>query len=318
MKSKSVLILLAGILIISIAFINVKNKNSVTSKIITEELKPFKGNIEEVISTTGIIKPKNRLEIMPPISGRIEEILVKEGSPVKTGQILALMSSTDRAALLDAAIPQGTEKVKYWQEVYKATPLISPINGKVIVRSVEPGQTVNSNTVVLVLSDTLIIKGQVDETDIGQVHTGQGVTITLDAYPAIKTSGKVGHISYESTVVNNVTIYEVDIIPNQVPAIYRSGMSANLDIIKNSKKNILLLNAEAIQYQGQQAFVFVKDNSAEGYHQQEITTGLSQNGLIEIVSGLTEEQTVVIVEEVSGKKKAQAKSFMPTPGSRRR
>jgi macrolide-specific efflux system membrane fusion protein len=51
--------------------------------------------------------PQNRLEIKPPIAGRAEEVLVNEGELVKAGQIIAWMSSTDRAALLDAARAQG-------------------------------------------------------------------------------------------------------------------------------------------------------------------------------------------------------------------
>lgn len=317
MKFKNTAIILIAL---SIAcFFIFRTKSAAPLSTTHQEITPYFGNIEEVISTTGTIEPQNRLAIIPPIGGRIEKILVKEGDLVKAGETLALMSSTDRAALLDAAIPQGKEKVKYWEEVYKATPLISPIQGKVIVRAVEPGQTVGSGTAVLVLADKLIVKGKVDETDIGQIHTGQVVTITLDAYPDIKTLGKVGHISYESTVVNNVTIYEVAIIPDNVPAIYRSGMSANLDIIKTSKRNILLLQEEAVQYKDNQAFVLIKDHSEAGYRSVKIATGLSQNGAIEIISGLTSSNTIIILDpNTLAQKKAKRTSFFQRPGTRKR
>jgi len=55
------------------------------------------------------------------------------------------MSSTERAALIDAAQSRDEETLKYWQEVYKQTPILSPIAGEVIVRSVEPGQTVTTS-----------------------------------------------------------------------------------------------------------------------------------------------------------------------------
>src|SRR5262249_40126931 len=149
------------------------------------------------------IQPQNRLEIKPPIGGRIEKILVEEGHIVKTGDILAIMSSTDRAALLDAARMQGAEALKSWDDVYKATPLLAPIDGEVIVKSVNPGQTVTPTDDVVVLSDRLIVQAQVDETDIGKVKLGQAAAISLDAYPKIHVRGTVDHIYYESKVVSN-------------------------------------------------------------------------------------------------------------------
>ena len=68
-----------------------------------KEVHAVYGSIRKIITTTGEVEPQNRLEIKPPIDGRIEKILVKEGQKVKAGDILALMSSTKRAALLDAA-----------------------------------------------------------------------------------------------------------------------------------------------------------------------------------------------------------------------
>ena len=99
----------------------------------------------------------------------MERVLVTEGDVVKQGQVLAWMSSTDRAALLDAARMQSKETSSYWETVYKPTPLIAPISGQVIVQQIQPGQTLGLDSAVVVLSDRLIVKAQVDETDIGRV-----------------------------------------------------------------------------------------------------------------------------------------------------
>jgi len=127
------------------------------------------GPIKTIISATGKVLPKNRLEIKPPVSGRIEGILVKEGDFVKKGDTLGWMSSTERAALLDAAQGQGEEKLKYWQQVYKPIALVAPIDGEVIVATIQPGQAVTTADAALVLSDQLIVRAQVDETDIGKI-----------------------------------------------------------------------------------------------------------------------------------------------------
>ncbi|MBU1006131.1 MAG: biotin/lipoyl-binding protein, partial [Candidatus Omnitrophica bacterium] len=90
-------------------------------------IQPVIGDVSVTVSTTGIIEPQNRLEIKPSISGRIEDILVREGDRVEIGDILAWMSSTERSALMDAARSQSSEALKYWEEAYKKTPIISPI-----------------------------------------------------------------------------------------------------------------------------------------------------------------------------------------------
>lgn len=273
-----------------------------------EEIRPEIGDIRQVISTTGTVEPQNRLQIKPPIGGRIEEILVREGEKVKAGQTLAWMSSTERAALLDAALSRGPDQVAYWKDAYKATPLIAPIDGEVIVRAFEPGQTVTAADAVLVLSDRLIVNAQVDETDIGKVKVGQDAVVSLDAYPDVKVASKVSHISYESKVVNNVTIYEVDVLPNEVPAVFRSGMSAVVEIVERQKKGVLRVPVAAVTRKRGKATVTVL---ARGRREaRAVELGVSDDRYAEIVSGLTADDTILV-----GKEKRAARRGAATQGT---
>lgn len=283
---------LAMVVIIVGAVVVFRQRESSDENVI--EIKPARCNIRAVISTTGDVEPQNRLELKPPIGGRVEEILVREGDRVKVGQILAWMSSTDRAALLDAARSQGPDALKYWSEVYKATPLISPIDGDVIVRAVEPGQTVTSTTAVLVLSDRLIVNAQVDETDVGRVKVGQRAVVSLDAYPDVKVPSKVDHISYESKVVNNVTIYEVDVLPERVPDVFRSGMSAVVEIIEASKDDVLCLPIESVKRREKGGEVLIRQGGGKRTVKRAVVLGAADDKNVEIVSGLTAEDTVAI------------------------
>lgn len=266
-----------------------KPKSADTVKIINPRL----GDIELVVTSTGTVLPKNRLEIKPPVNGRIEQVLVKEGQKVKIGDTIAWMSSTERAALLDAARGQGEDKLKYWQEVYKPIPLVASIDGEVIVGTTQPGQTVTTADAVIVLSDQLIVRGQVDETDIGKIKEGQKATVSLDAYPNSKIDTMVDHIYYESKTVNNVTIYEVDLLPDVIPPFFRSGMNANIDFIEDSKHNVLTLPLNAVQKEKEGAFVFVQVSNKEP-QRKEIVLGISDDKNVEIVSGLTENDDVVL------------------------
>jgi macrolide-specific efflux system membrane fusion protein len=254
-----------------------------------------RGDIQVSVLATGAVQPQNRVEIRPPVSGRAEDILVREGQTVKKGQILAWLSSTERAVLLDAASAKGAEELAHWKDLYKPTPLMAPLDGVVIARKVEPGQTVTAQDAVLVLSDRLIVKAQVDETDIAQVKTGQEVEISLDAYPHETISGRVVHITYEAKTVNNVTIYEVDVLPGRVPDFMRSGMTSNVKFRVAIRKNTLLLPAEAVHLQENRSTVLVPTPSNEKRPvTKDIETGLSDGSTVEVLAGLQEGDTVLV------------------------
>jgi macrolide-specific efflux system membrane fusion protein len=313
-KWKIVLGIIIGVgLIILLVMVFKQNKPAVGD---IHVINPIYGTIQTIISTTGTVQPQNRLEIKPPINGRIEEIFVQEGERVTVGQTLALMSSSERAALLDAARSQAKETLTYWQEVYKPTPLIAPINGEVIVRGVEPGQTVTSNDAILVLSDRLIVQAQVDETDIGKVQLGQTAVISLDAYPETKVRATVDHIAYESEIVSNVTIYKVDILPEKVPSIFRSGMSANIDITEQSKENILVVPLEAVKQDAEGSFVLLSSQSDSKPFMQRVQLGISDDKNVEVISGLEPEDNIILETQnylpVKGKEQGR-NPFMPGP-----
>jgi len=294
-KWKAVLALLIAVGLGVIFIIVLKQKQSPTESV--KLISPVYGAIQISISTTGTVQPQNRLEIKPPISGRVEKVLVQEGDQVRRGQTLTLMSSTERAALLDAARAQNKDQLAYWEEVYKPTPLVAPINGTVIVRAVEPGQTVTSGDAVIVLSDRLIVQAQVDETDIGKVKLKQTAVISLDAYPDTKIKAKIDHIAYESKIVNNVTIYEVDILPEKVPAIFRSGMSANVNIIEQSKENVLLIPLEAVKQDADGSFVLISSGRSEKPVMRRVQLGISDDKNVEVVSGLETQDNIVMASQ---------------------
>jgi len=312
-KTKVFVIILALALLSVAGYIYRKNKSAAV--VPTKEISPFYGEIHNYVSSTGTVLPQNRLEVKPSINGRVEQILVEEGDSVRKGQTLAWMSSTDRAALLDAARAQGPDAVKYWQDVYKPTPLIAPVDGEVIVKSVQPGQTVSVADDVVVLSDRLIVKGQFDETDIGKIKLGQEVKISLDAYPDIKAKGKVDHISYESTLVSNVNIYEVDILPVKVPPVFRSGMSANVNVLIENKDNVLLIPLAAVKSDKEGTYVMLDKGQKDKPVRQKIEEGITNDVNVEVVSGLTPEDKVVVSAQTGKSSKASAggtNPFMPT------
>jgi macrolide-specific efflux system membrane fusion protein len=276
---------------------------------------PVRGDIQVFVATTGTIKPKNRLEILPTVAGRIEKVLVDEGNTVQLGQVVAWMSSSDRAALIDAARSQGAEAVRYWENVYKPIPVVSPITGTVIARDVQPGQTVSTSTVCLVISDRLEAVAQVDETDIAKIRIGQRAKISLDSHPDISVGGKVSSISYESTTVNNVTTYNVEVVPDSIPSVFRSGMSANINFEEKSRLGVMLIPNDAIQISGERHLVMLQSSPEAKPEPRDIVVGLSDEKMTEVVSGMSERDTVLVSKKkfIVPEKKEEKNMFMPTP-----
>jgi macrolide-specific efflux system membrane fusion protein len=297
-------------------FLSKQNKREV----IYQEVKVSKGNIKNTILSTGIVQPENRLEVKAPIAGRIEKILVEEGHTAKKGQILAWMSSIERAALLDTAKSKGKQELAYWEDAYKATPLIAPIAGQIILKNVEPGQTITAQDALLVISDRLCVKAQVDETDISQVKLKQKVEVTLDAYADHPMEGNVVHIAYESKTVNNVTTYLVDIIPNEIPEFMKSGMTANVVFTTSEKEETLLLPASAVQKENGKYKVLVASNDKKSEPTiVPIEVGVNDGKKVEILSGLKEGDTVLMPKLSIAKKSENGPTspLSPFGGSKR-
>jgi macrolide-specific efflux system membrane fusion protein len=168
MKRKIIILLVGAALLLATAAGLWWWTRADTSSLTYRAVSATRGRLEVTVQSTGTVQPLNRLEIKPPLAGRAEQVLVREGQVVKKGQVLLWMSSNERAALIDAARARGPEEVRRWEEFYRATPVIAPIDGTIILRNIEPGQSFTANDAVLVIADRLQVEAQVDETDIAQ------------------------------------------------------------------------------------------------------------------------------------------------------
>lgn len=320
MSSRNKKIILGLVLFVLAAAGGVIYKRKTETKTVMKEVVVKRGNLVLNVQASGTVSPENRLEIKPPVAGRIDEVLVKEGDEVKKGKILAWISSTERAALLDSVRAQGAKEIKRWEDLYKPTPVIAPISGTIILRNVEAGQSFMNTDSIFTMADRLTVKAQVDETDIAQIKKGQKAIITLDAYPNNPVAGKVVHVAYDATVTNNVTTYVCDILPDEVPDFMRSGMTSNVNIEVDRKENILLLPLTSIIMDQDGVRVRLKQNE-EKSSVIPVETGSDDGKLVEIVTGLSEND-IVLVEETEKKfgGKKSGSPFMPTGprGGRRR
>ena len=130
----------------------------------------------------------------------------------------------------------------------------SPIDGVVISRAVEEGQTVaagfSTPTLFTIANDLtqMQVIADVDEADLGEVKAGQSVEFTVDAYPADVFHGKVTQVRLEATVTNNVVTYEVVISAPNPDYKLKPGLTANVTITTLQKDNVLAAPSKAFRF----------------------------------------------------------------------
>ena len=207
----------------------------------------------------------------------------------------------------------------------------SPIDGVVISKSVEEGQTVASSfstpSIVKIAKDLTDMQciAKVDEADIGEVHEGQRVTFTVDAYPDDVFSGSVKQVRQNPVTTNNVVTYEVVISAPNADLKLKPGLTASITIYTLERNGVKSVPSSALRFTPE-ASVFgskyvIKDTTAEHKlwtlqgnvltaHKVEI--GATDGLRTEILSGVEEGTTVIQSFEIGtatepGKKDAGKK-----------
>lgn len=195
--------------------------------------------------------------------------------------------------------------------------IYSPIDGVVISREVEVGQTVVSsmnvaNLFVIADLENMQVVGNVDEADIGQVKVGQAVTFTVDAYPDDEFHGTVTQVRLNPTTESNVVTYEVIVDAPNPELKLIPGLTANLTIYVVREKDILTVPASALRFTPQEypdadnlpaaaqgakpspdskCVWVLRDNTL---HPAAVATGVSNGALVQIIDGVSEGDIVAI------------------------
>jgi HlyD family secretion protein len=173
-----------------------------------------------------------------------------------TEQSLAAELRVAQSQLLsiEAQIAQREAMVRQIEVDIRNSEIRSPVDGIVIQRNIELGQTVAASlqapTLFLVAQDMTKIEiyANVDEADVGRVKDGQEVTFTVTAFPAREFSGKVKTVRLGSQTLQNVVIYTAIIeVPNADLAL-KPGMTATLRIFTERRENILRISNAALRW----------------------------------------------------------------------
>ena len=229
--------------------------------------------------------------------------------------------------------------------------IYSPIDGIILDRAVDEGQTVaasfNTPTLFTIANDLtqMQVEANVDEADIGKLAVGQRVDFTVDAYPDLKFDGKVTQIRLQPIESSNVITYTVVVDAPNPEKKLMPGMTANVSFYVTEKKNIVLLPAKALnfnpdpaqlsQYTESHPEIEIQRSTPETsgktiwlkqgnqLKKQKVDLGDTDEIYYEVISGVKDGDEVVLAinaESVAVAEKSEARSpFMPQrPGSNRK
>lgn len=212
----------------------------------------------------------------------------------------------------------------------------SPMSGVIIKKGVELGETVtsgvssfNEGTMMFTVADlkSLIIRVNLNEVDIAKVRVGQPVRVTLDAYPQKIFDGKVRFVAPAAKVVDKIKVFEIEVALDKLDESFRTGMSANVEILGERRAKALSIPLEALQRRegqtvvyrlkpglapkqiekareeldGRSKFVWLSENWKDYFQPVKVNAGIATLERVEIMAGLHAGDQVAL-EDVTRKK----------------
>lgn len=235
-------------------------------------------------------------------------------------------------------VASAKENVQKAQTNLGYATITSPIDGVVLSKSVEEGQTVAASfntpelfTIAKDLTDMRVI-ADIDEADIGGVKEGQRVTFTVDAFPDDLFEGEVTQVRQQATTESNVVTYEVVISAPNKDLKLKPGLTANVTIFTLEKQNVTAVPAKALRFTPNETLlqegqtiadcksdhkVWTLENNVFKAHAVEIGT---TNGTTTEITGGIKEGTEVLIDfnimggnEAEGQDQQARNPFMPKP-----
>jgi HlyD family secretion protein len=234
-------------------------------------------------------------------------------------------------------VASSRESVQRAQTNLGYATITSPIDGVVLSKAVEEGQTVAASfntpelfTIAQDLTDMRVI-ADIDEADIGGVKEGQRVSFTVDAFPEDKFDGTVTQVRQEAKTESNVVTYEVVISAPNADLKLKPGLTANVTIFTMEKDNVLAVPAKALRFHPSEAVLQEGESisDCEGDHKlwtkegpvfkaHKVEVGTSNGVMTEITGGIAAGTEVLADFEISGGAAPEmgqqgGNPFMPRP-----
>ena len=243
---------------------------------------PRIGELQYKVTLTGDIKADTEVNVHPRVAGRVEQIYVNEGDYV----------------VKDEALLSFVSGISSESDIYEDMIVRAPIAGIVGMKMIREGEQVGGsagslNSVFTLYSiDNVKIYADVSEKDYSLVAKGTPAEISLDAYPGETFHGRVSNIRPVIDPLTRTTQVEI-ILPNPRHRI-KPGMFAKVDLILQKERNVQIIPFDAVLGEADK-YVLVAQNGLAV--KKPITLGLQQDDNVEVRSGLTAQDKVIVLGE---------------------
>lgn len=290
-----------------------------------------RGSLEATVETVGRLVPRNPITVRSPVSGQVQLVAVSPGDAVEEGDVIAQLDpepfeeeirrAEEQVASAEAALnlaeqragdnpspEQLSARLTAEQQLrdaqralddaraaLDASIILAPRAGTVLQVQTAEGAPLGTGAEVAQIADLHDLELQVDldEIDLPHVPLDAPVTFTLDAYPSEEIEGRLERISPTAETSGGTTTFRATVrftLPEGLVA--RPGMNADVSIKTAVRPDVLLIPESALRTVGRRTFVTVLVDGEE--EEREIRIGLRSGGLVEVASGLTEGERVVI------------------------
>ena len=290
-----------------------------------------RGEAIEAVYATGVVEAIDYARFGATVAGRVNALLVDEGDVLRKGDVLARLDDRQPVARLDdararlrmaeadiardetllnrgALAVQALERAQQERDQAAAAvalfarqledyTIVSPLDGIVMKRNVEPGETVAANTVLFEISSTAHkrIAADVDERDISSVQMGASLAAHADGFPDEVFEAKVTNIRRQGDASSRTFRVEAD-LPSDTKLMI--GMTVDIDIVTGERPNALLAPASAVGHDPSKGgrpgapYVFVVEQGRA--KRVDVKTGAVGPAKIEIVTGLGDQDAIVL------------------------
>ena len=286
------------------------------------------GSIARSVSVSGVVEPIRTIGVNSQLPGALLSVNVQEGDRVERGAVLARVDDRELQAQLLAAeanfqvAEAAYERAQQLRErqvitlpeferertAYASAAAVldqlrarvgyavvnAPISGVVVQKNVEAGDVVGANARLFSLADvsTMVARVGVSELDVVALGPGDEVVLQLDAFPGRVLSGRIRRVFPSGDPQTRLVPVEVELGPD-AKALARPGFLARISFALGARDDVLLVPASAIvSGSGGAPAVFVVESGRAA--RRTVQTGLTSEGRVEIVSGLSADESVVI------------------------
>jgi len=284
------------------------------------------GSISTYLTATANLVPEDEVKVLAEAEGRVTQLLVEEGDSVRAGQLLATLlhdeaqiaydkaevKTSNAEMVYERAVRMSKDALIAQEELDRSTmdhrvaqqelaeakwsldraEIRAPFDGRITLRNVTLGQHIRPGDELFTVTNfqQLISRIYLPERDVLALDEGREVQVTLKADEKVRFRGRIRQISPvvdTATGTVKVTVEAID-----PPSTVRPGGFVIIDIVRETHEDAIVLPREAVVRELQSAHVFVvKDDTAE---KRAVELGLEEDTTLEIVSGLSEGERIVI------------------------